>query len=77
MGDPTVCEQSLMAHAEANTLLRYAHGQLDPWRICCRCCDELSFGGIGRGIVGGMRYTLRRLVLGVPDFIKISADKFE
>jgi site-specific recombinase XerD len=30
MGDPMVRVQSLMGHADANTLLRYAHVQVDP-----------------------------------------------
>jgi site-specific recombinase XerD len=30
MGDPMVRVQALMGHADANTLLRYAHVQPDP-----------------------------------------------
>jgi integrase len=30
MGDPIIRVQALMGHADANTLLRYAHGQVDP-----------------------------------------------
>jgi site-specific recombinase XerD len=30
MGDPMVRVQALMGHADANTLLRYAHVQVNP-----------------------------------------------
>jgi site-specific recombinase XerD len=30
MGDPIIRVQSLMGHADANTLLRYVHVQVDP-----------------------------------------------
>jgi site-specific recombinase XerD len=30
MGEPMIRVQSLMGHADANTLLRYAHVQPDP-----------------------------------------------
>jgi site-specific recombinase XerD len=42
MGEPMIRVQALMGHADANTLLRYAHVQPDPRQDLLPLLDGLS-----------------------------------